>query len=308
MNTDMRAMVDAMKAGMLQGVPELRKANEMIPITGKRGLIELAGRTVPYAFYSAAQPGRPLILGFHGGGFLFGGSCMDDAMWHEVAMQLNVNIASIDYRKAPDYMWPAPIEDACEAACWFRENGASMGIDTERISVMGSSAGANVAAAVCLYAKEHSGVMFDYQILMYPWLDLKTDPALKGEGSLDAPMFYVFNELYVKPEDAGHRYCSPVFATHEELTGLPQAIICVAENDSLKPEGQRYAQKLSEAGVCVSLASPASEMPHGYFEYGFGTAMGQDFLAEDVKNKIADGSIAREAQSSLDFIKEHFYC
>ena len=307
MDEKMRSIVDTVKADMLSQIPQVREINKTIPVKGLRKEIRLADRTIPYVLYKADEPGRPLILGFHGGGFLFGGSCMDDDMWSIVAGKLNANIASIDYRKTPDYMWPSPVEDAYEAALYFKSGRLSEDIDFNRISVMGSSAGGNAAAAVSLYAKDHGGVEFDHQILLYPWLDLASDPADKGSGSMDLPMMYIFSELYVKPEDAENKYCSPIFAEDEDLTGLPEAIICTASNDSLKEEGLRYAARLKEAGVKVSLQEAVPDIPHGYFEYGFGTSTSQDFLGEEIKKKIEDGSISKEAQRSLDFIEEHFY-
>lgn len=307
MDEKMRRTVESVKAEMLSQIPQIRKINKIIPVTGIRKEIELADRTIPYVLYKADEPGRPLILGFHGGGFLFGGSCMDDAMWSAAAKKLNANIASIDYRKTPDYMWPSPVEDAYEAALYFQKSSDPEDIDPDRISVMGCSAGANIAAAVCLCAKDHGKVKFDHQILLYPYLDLAADPAAKGSGSMDLPMMYIFSELYVKPEDAENKYCSPVYAEDEDLKSLAEAIICTASNDSLKEEGLRYAARLKEAGVKVSLQETGPDIPHGYFEYGFGTAMDQEYLGEEIKKKIEDGSISREAQRSLDFIEEHFY-
>lgn len=219
--------------------------------------------------------------------------------------QLNVNIASIDYRKTPEHMFPAPVEDAYDSAVYLKEHTAEFGFDPNHIFVCGNSAGANIVAAVCIMAKERGGVTFEYQILNYPEVDIATDPAAKGSGSVDLPLMYVFNELYVKPEDVKNPYCSPLFATQSQLAGLPTAIIYTADADRLKAEGIKYADKLREAGVTVYYGN-AVGMPHGYFEYGFGTAMGQDFLGDAIKPQIADGSIAREAQKALGFIKEHY--
>lgn len=307
MDETMRNIVDSVKADMLKTIEQIRKLEAVVPVSGTRYELPLKGRTINIVYYSAKKENAPLILGFHGGGFLFGGAAMDDAMWSAVSEQLGVNIASVGYRMTPEYMWPAPIEDAYDVAVYMVEHADEFGFDASKISVMGCSAGANIAAAVSLYAKEHGKIKFDHQILIYPDVDCATDPAEKQKGSMDLPMFYVFNELYVKPEDAANKLCSPIMATEEELRDLPTAIVCVADNDTLKEEGQAYAEKLKSAGNTVFLAEPEPDMPHGYFEYGFGTSMGQDFLDESIKKQIADGSVSKCAEHSLKFIAEHFY-
>lgn len=239
----MREIVDYIKADMLKNVPQMRMLENVVHVSGTRYTIPLEGRELGIVYYEADTPNAPLILGFHGGGFLFGGASLDDAMWSAVAM----------------------------------------------------------------YAKDHGNVAFDYRILVYPEVDCATDPAAKPKGSLDIPMFYVFNELYVRPEDAAHKYCSPIMATEEDVKQLPIAIICLAENDALMPEGKAYGEKLAAAGNTVYMDIPEPDIPHGYFEYGFGGAEGQDFLDDAVKAKIADGSIGRSAVHSLEFIFSHFY-
>ena len=305
MNPALRPVVDAIKAQVTEEVKGARQANKAIPVSGTRHTLPLEGRDIDMVYYPAAREKAPLLMCFHGGGFLFGGCALDDFVWNAMRNQLDVNIASIDYRKTPEHMFPAPIEDAYDSAIYLKAHAEEFGFDPEHISVCGNSAGANISAAVCLMAKEKGGIRFDYQILNYPYVDAATDPADKPLGSLDDALMYVFNELYVKPEDTKNIYCSPAFATKEQLTGLPTAIIYTADNDSLKAEGLKFAEQLKEAGVTVYCGT-AEGMPHGYFEYGFGTAMGQDFLADSIKAQIADGSIAKAAQKALDFIGEHY--
>lgn len=305
MDPKMRAIVDGIKAQVVEQVKKIRAMNKTVPVSGTRHILPLEGRTLDMVYYPAERENAPLLLGFHGGGFLFGGCALDDAMWDTMRKQLNVNIASIDYRKTPEFQCPAPVEDAYDSAIYLKTHSAEFGFDPEHISVFGSSAGANISAAVCILAKERGGVSFDYQIMNYPAVDNATDMGKKEEGSLDAPINYVFFELYVKPNQERDPLCSPIYATKEQLTGLPTAIIRMADFDSFKTEGFQYAEQLRAAGVTV-YTDLAVGMPHGYFEYGFGTGMGQDFLDEGIKKQIEDGSIAKEAQKGLDFIKAHY--
>lgn len=305
MDAELRKIVDMVKAQVIEEVKGVRAANKVIPVSGERHTLPLDGRNIDIVYYPADRENAPLLMGFHGGGYLFGGCAMDDAMWDAMRKQLDVNIVSVDYRKTPEFMWPAPIEDAYDSAVYMKEHASEFGFDSNHISVFGCSAGANISAAVCLYAKEKGGISFDYQILNYPALDNASDPGEKGEGSLTGPITYVFYELYARPEDAKKPTCSPIFASIDELKGLPPAIIYTADYDNLREEGEQYCQMLREAGVEVYY-SVAEDMPHGYYEYGFGTNMGQDFLDDGIKEQIADGSIARGAQKCLDFIKAHY--
>ncbi|MEI3340666.1 MAG: alpha/beta hydrolase fold domain-containing protein [Eubacterium sp.] len=144
-------------------------------------------RQINIVYFRAKREHAPLILGFHGGGFLFGGNAMNDAMWSAVRDALDVNVASVEYRKSPDYRYKEALDDAYDAAVYMKNHAEEFGFDENRISVMGCSAGAGLAATVCLHAKEKGGVLFQNQILMYPFLDASTDPDSKGEGNVGGP-------------------------------------------------------------------------------------------------------------------------
>ena len=303
-----REIIEQVKAAVCKEALEMRKLNETVKVSGRRMYITMPDRQIGVAFYPAENPDAPLILGFHAGGFFFGGSVLNDAMWKETGKQLGAAIASVEYRKSPTYQYMDAIEDAYDAAVYFQEHSAEYGIDSNKISVMGCSAGANLAAAVCLYAKEKGQEsLFCSQILMYPFLDLATDPDSKGNGSLQGPVMYVFNELHCKPEEATLPLVSPVFAHEKELEGLPKAIICYADIDCLKAEGQKYAQMLREAGVQVK-DMVARGMSHGFYESGFGkiSEKEMDFLGADVKEMIRNGKIAETSKECLEFVKRNY--
>ncbi len=302
-----RAVIEEVKAAILKETQGMRAGNAAAVVTGRRFDIEMPDRCINVVFYPADSDNAPLIIGFHGGGFLFGGNALNDGMWSETGGVLGAAVASIEYRKSPDYQYMAAIEDAYDALSYLYNNAGEYGIDRNRISVMGCSAGANLAAAVCLYAREKGGPAIDKQILMYPFLDCDTDPDSKGEGSLSGPVMYIFNELHCLPEETRLPLVSPVFATQEELKGLPDAIICYAENDNLRNEGIVYAGMLRDAGVKVSDMTAAG-MPHGFYESGFGPLSKEDeqFLGEEVKRMILDGTIARSSQECLQFVKDNY--
>ncbi len=163
------------------------------------------------------------------------------------------------------------------------------------------------AAVLCLYAKRQGNAGICRQILMYPFLDTATDPDAKGPGSLAGPIRYLFNDWFCPDESKrADPLVSPVFASREDLTGLPPAIFCLADVDSLKAEGYRYTELLKDAGVSVS-ATMMPDMPHGFFEYGFGEVNPESmgFLDQPTQQLILSGAVAGAAQQALAFVKAH---
>ena len=285
----------------------LAQINRMVPVSGERINLPLGDRTVEIVYYRSGQDPAPLILGFHGGGFIFGGNAMDDAVWSSVSSRLSCHVASVGYRQGPDHQWRASLADAYDTAVYMRDHAEEFGIDPGQISVMGNSAGGCIAASVCLYANQKGTLSFANQILMYPVLDLKTDPAEKGEGTIDGPMMYLSNEFRCKKEEAGLSLVSPLFASDEELKGLPNTILCLADTDSLKAEGIAYGKRLKEAGIPTADAV-YEHMPHAFFEYGFGNVPEQAYtvLGEAARPLVENGSIAESSQKALAFVAEHF--
>ena len=306
MEADLRIKIDRVKEEFSNQGRQMRALNKIVPITGERHAIPLKDRQVDIAYYRSSSKNAPLIIGLHGGGFVFGGSALDDGMWQAVSRALDVNVASIEYRKCPDYRWPAPVEDVYECACYLKEHGAEFGFDPDQMSVMGFSAGANLAATACIYAKQQGKDLYKQQLLIYPCIDLVTNPAEKGgEGSFDPAVLLAFNELYVDETDAKNPLASPVFATKEELTGLPRAIVVVAQKDELQNEGMKYVQMLREAGVDV-VHTMIENMPHAYFENGYlASTEGRDLDPWTLKC-LSDGSMQAACEETLGFLKKNY--
>jgi len=296
---------EKVKNQVIEEARMMRKINRVIPVTGERRDLPVGDRKINIVYYRAKRENAPLILGFHGGGFLFGGNAMNDAMWSAVRDKLDMNIASVEYRKSPDYQYQAALDDAYDAAVYMYHHADSFGFDRKNVSVMGCSAGACLAAALCIYTKQKGGISFKNQILLYPFLDAYTDPDAKGEGSLTGPVMYVFNELHCRPEEAKLPVVSPVFAGREDLTGLPRAIFDIADFDALKHEGFRYAEMLKNAGVDVHVMQ-SKGMPHGFFESGFGEIREAEmaFLSDVEKEMIKNGEFARASEEALAYIKK----
>jgi len=220
-------------------------------------------RTLWYGFDTPEA--APVFFDLHGGGFVLGSAEMDEAMCLEFKRKGGCKVISIDYAKAPEFPYPAAVNEAYAAAKHVWKNAAHYGIDPDKMAIGGHSAGANLSTVACMKAKEEGLFHFVAQILDYPPLDLATDPREKPQpkGAIPPEMARMFNECYVLPAQARHPYASPVYATRENLQGLPPALFILAGGDSLHDEGLRYCEMLKAAGV----ATECHEYPkagHGF--------------------------------------------
>ena len=293
-------------AELMTEVAATREDNKTVPVSGIRGVIGLEDREIDFVFYPARRENAPLILGFHGGGFLFGGSALNDAMWSRSAEVLDANIVSVGYRKSPEYKYPEALEDAHEAALYFsaRDEFRGCGYDPAKLMVMGCSAGANLAAALCIHENRVGNSPIVRQILLYPWLDCATDDQIKGGGADPGPMTYIFRALHADEKDWENPLVSPVFAEAEDLAGLPEAIMNYAGEDILMPEGKKYAEMLRSAGVKVSEMT-SDGMPHIYFEHGFDPVekLNVSMVSEEHQEMIRSGRMNEASEETLRFIK-----
>ena len=247
-------------------VPGVGVANRSVPGPGgdlKVRLYQPAGGRDASADGSA---GRPLVVYFHGGGFVFGDLDMGNWMCSSVAAKVGAVVVSVDYRLAPSHAFPAAVEDCYAALSWAAGNAAELGA-TGRIGVMGESAGGNLAAVTCLVARERGGPAISHQALIYPATDMTAAPPASADPSapfLSAADRGAYKRLYLGPDgDPGNPWASPLLADH---TGLPPALIQVGEHDPLREDGVRYAAALRAAGVPVRLTDYVG-MPHGFVNF-----------------------------------------
>ena len=220
--------------------------------------------TVPVRVYRTGSPSGRALLYAHGGGFVVGSVDACDHICADLADLTGDLVMSVDYRLAPDDPFPAGLDD-CEAALrWLVADAASLGVDPARIAVAGDSAGGNLVAALCLKARD---VPVTHQVLVYPMLDLtcSRDSWVTEElPYLPAEHVRAAVSHYHGDTDVKDPLVSPLFAT--ELTGLPPALVVVAEHDALRDDGADYAAALSEAGVRVRLKE-FRRMPHGFLQF-----------------------------------------
>lgn len=221
-------------------------------------------------YLPAAGEGTPPVhINFHGGGYVMGLIEMDDPLCRYLAAQAGVAVVNVEYALAPPYRFPAPPHQAFEVVQWVAAHGAEQGWDGDRITVGGQSAGGGLAAAVARQALEQGGPPIALQVLHYPPLDL-TIPAKDKRASIAKPalrpwMGEIFDNAYVpNPQERGDRLVSPANpADTADLTGIAPALVLTAEYDLLKAEGERYAERLGQAGALIEYYD-VPEADHGY--------------------------------------------
>jgi acetyl esterase len=232
-------------------IPMLRVQELEIP--GPGGTI-LARLYVPGGL--APDTPMPLTIFFHGGGWVIGDLDTHDGVCRFLAAAAGAAVLAIDYRLAPEHPFPAAVEDAWAGFAWVASNAPELGIDPDRIGIAGDSAGANLAAVVCLLARAGAGAMPAMQLLIYPPTDAAADlPSrrLFAEGFLlTKDDMDTFQRHYLPPgTDAADPRASILLAP--DLSGLPPAYVATAGFDPLRDEGEAYALRMREAGVQVAL-------------------------------------------------------
>jgi len=245
------ARLEAEVIGSQPPIPMARV--EALQVPGQAGPI--AARLYIPAGPPAGAP-APLLVYFHGGGWVIGDLDTHDDVCRFLAASAGTAVLSIDYRLAPEHPFPAAVEDAWAGFAWATANGAELGIDPARIAVGGDSAGGNLAAVVSLLARAGGGAMPAMQLLIYPPTDsagdlpsrrLFAEGFLLTKGDMDA-----FEQAYLPPgSDATDPRVSILLAP--DLRGLPPAYLATAGFDPLRDEAEAYGLRMREAGVQVAL-------------------------------------------------------
>lgn len=210
---------------------------------------------IPVRIYTPEGEGPfPLLMWFHGGGFVLGNLDQDDGACRKYCVDAGCVVVSVDYRLAPEHKFPAAPDDCLAATEWARGEGASsINVDPERVIIGGMSAGGNLAAVLSLMIRDRGLKPVKGQLLQVPVTDCAGDPETASYAEfatgymLPAIEMYWFWDLYTaRPEDKHHPYAAPLRA--EDLSNLPPAFLMTAECDVLRDEGEAYAKRLREAG------------------------------------------------------------
>jgi acetyl esterase len=232
---------------------------------------ELAdGLRLPLRVYRPHSAGQrpPVILNYHGGGFVSGDPRQSEWWCSRIAVETGAVVVSVDYRLAPEHAYPTAAEDCYAATVWVAEHAEKLGVDAGRLAVMGDSAGGNLAAVVSLLARDRSGPAIALQVLLYPVVDLVDEYPSEVENA-NAPVLTKADmdsceAMYfrgVPDERKAEPMASPLRAA--DHSGLPPALIQTAQHDPLRDQGRVYADALSAAGVAVRLSNYVDAV-HGY--------------------------------------------
>ncbi len=214
---------------------------------------------IPARLYAATRDtrARPLLVYYHGGGWVVGDLDTHDSVCRFLAREAGVRVLSVDYRLAPEHPFPAAVEDALAALRFATREAAALGADPARVAVGGDSAGGNLAAVVSqIAARGADGPPPSFQLLFYPVTDLSKKHAsyrLFPDGFFltERQMDWYRDHYLARADDAYDPRVSPLLA--KDLAGLPPAYVATAGFDPLRDEGEAYAARLREAGVAVTL-------------------------------------------------------
>ncbi|WP_407159052.1 flavin-containing monooxygenase [Bradyrhizobium sp. STM 3557] len=207
-----------------------------------------------YRLYRPATPGlHPIVVYFHGGGWVLGDEQSDDPFCRDMCRRTNMIFISVGYRHAPEHRFPTAAEDGYAAAKWIAEHALELGGRPGPILVAGWSAGGNIAAVTCQLARDRGGPEIGGQLLVNPVTDCSFDRPSYIENAtgyfLTRSLMYWFWDIYCSPADRTDPRVSPL---RGKLAGLPPAFVVTSEFDPLRDEGIAYAEALAAHGVPVS--------------------------------------------------------
>ncbi|WP_292381954.1 alpha/beta hydrolase [Methanosarcina sp. UBA289] len=199
----------------------------------------------------------PVVMYFHGGGWVLGDKDTHDRLVREIANGANAAVVFVNFTPSPEAKYPTPIEEAYAATKYISENGKNFNLDGSRLAVAGDSVGGNMVAAVLLLAKERGGPKINYQVLFYPVTDANFDTQSYQQYAtgiwLTREAMKWFWDNYLPDEEARKKpTASPLQASVDQLRGQPPALVITDENDVLRDEGEAYAHKLIHADVNVT--------------------------------------------------------
>src|SRR3954447_15411076 len=241
---DARAFME-MSNGMRPPGPEVGEVVDGV-LPGPAGELE-------YRLFRPASPGpHPVVLYFHGGGWVLGDHVSDEPLCRDLCVRTDAVVVSVNYRHAPEARWPAAAEDAWAALQWVAAHTIELGGIPDDLVVAGWSAGGNLVAVVSQRARDEGGPVLRGQLMLTPVTDSAMDTGSYRENAdgyvLTAPLMQWFWDHYCDPEDRAHPTAAPV---RGRLADLPPAIVVTAEFDPLRDEGVAYVEALRAAGVPV---------------------------------------------------------
>jgi acetyl esterase len=259
---------DAFMAGRAATQPLPQDVAEVrdLACPGPRGDIKLRAYR---PLGAAAQQILPVLIYFHGGGWLLGDLDSHDVACRRYANGARCRVVSVDYRMAPEHKFPAAVDDSAAATRWIVEQSGALGIDRSRVAVGGDSAGGNLAAVLALMARDGDLPPLAFQLLVYPATDMAMTTVSSQTiniGILTSKTMKWFIDHYLRGrKDVSDWRASPLRAA--DLSGVAQALVLTCGYDPLRDEGIAYAHRLEREGVRVTHLH-FSDQTHGFVGQG----------------------------------------
>jgi acetyl esterase len=273
--------VSEARAFHLADAPALNGPSAPVASVQDRAVPGPAGELPVRVYTPDGEPPFPIVVWFHGGGWVVGSLDTYDPLCRALAAAVPAVVVSVDYRLAPEHRYPAAVEDAYAATLWASRNAAQLGGAQHRLAVAGDSAGGNLAAAVALGARDRGGPAIAFQLLVHPVLDAAADTASWREHAegfhLTAAGMRWYWDHYLGGADGAAPDASPLRAA--SFGGLPPALVICAEHDVLRDEGEAYAARLRQAGVAATV-SRYPGVVHGFFRWRAVTGAAEAALQE----------------------------
>lgn len=212
----------------------------------------------------------PVLVYFHGGGWVIGDLDTHDALCRALANGSGCAVVSVDYRMGPEHRFPAAVDDCLAATYWVRRNAAALNVNPDKLAVGGDSAGGNLAAVIALAARNAGDLPVAYQLLIYPATvqrRVTRSGAVNGQGLLlTVDSMRYFHDHYIDDDRHDHDWrAAPLLC--DDLGRLPPALVLTAGFDPLRDEGIEYAHRLTQAGNRATLVSFERQI-HGFITMG----------------------------------------
>jgi acetyl esterase len=222
----------------------------------------------------------PIILFIHGGAWVAGNLETHDNMARYLSREVKALVVSVEYLNSPEGKFPIPLEQCYDALLWIVEHALEFHADISRLAVIGDSAGGNMAAALCLLTRDRQGPSIDLQVLVNPSPDLTGGGSIQRQDDALDPLRWYAKQYVMDPSDVNNLYVSPIMA--KDLCNLPSALVILAENDELRRDGKRYADRLSSDGVTTNI----------YTQWGIGHLAGNGARASIIAQESLDVAVA----------------
>ncbi|NMH27432.1 alpha/beta hydrolase [Flavobacterium silvaticum] len=248
---DARKVLEGAQAGVnadVSGIDEQNKTIESDGLKVNLTIVRPAGETRKI----------PAFLFIHGGGWVLGDYPTHKRLIRDLVVESGYAAIYVDYSRSPEAKYPKALNEIYAALKWVAANGDEINVDGTRISMVGNSAGGNMAAATTQRAKDENGPKITSQVLLWPVADASFDSESYEKFATDrfltaSVMKWMFDQYTTDPKARSGKYISLVNTPQQDLTGLPPTFIQTAENDILRDEGEEYGRKLDAAGVNVTI-------------------------------------------------------